>query len=215
MRAVRLIPIILLTLLAACASTFPAQVARFQQMPAPSGQTFIIQAKDPAKAGSLEFAAYADLVRNQLIAEGYQPAANPQAATLAVGLDYGVSSGREKLATRPGFGPSFGRGFYGYPFYYPYSRFGYPYRWGFYDPFWGPFDYPEVYSYTVYRSFVDMEIKRAGTNDSVFEGTAEATTRTDNLTKLVPNLVEALFTNFPGQSGERIRVRVPLDDKRS
>jgi hypothetical protein len=215
MRAVRLLPIVLLTFLAACASTFPAQVARFQQLPPPSGQTFVIQAKDPQKAGSLEFQAYADLVRQQLIREGYQQAASPQAATLVVGLDYGVSNGREKLATRPGFGPSFGYGFgrLGYPYHYPYSRFGYPYRWGFYDPFWG-FDYPEVYSYTVYKSFVDMEIKRAGTNENVFEGRAEANTRSDDLTRLVPNLVQAMFTNFPGRSGERVRVNVPLERDR-
>lgn len=220
MRAVRLLPIFLLTLLAACASTFPAQVARFQQLPAPTGQTFVIQSKDPAKAGSLEFATYANLVRERLVAQGYQPAAGPQAATLVVGLDYGVSNGREKIATRPGFGPRFGlgygHGFYRYPYYYPVGRYGYPYRWGFYDPFWGAgFDYPEVYSYTVYKSFVDMEIKRAGTNENVFEGRAEANTSSDDLTKLVPNLVTAMFTNFPGRSGERVRVNVPLSGKRS
>ena len=67
----------------------------------------------------------------------------------------------------------------------------------------------------MYRSFVDMEIKRTGTNDNVFEGRAEATTRSDDLTKLVPRLVQALFTNFPGHSGERVRVNVPLEAKRS
>lgn len=219
MRAFRLLPIALLTLLAACASTFPAQVARFQQLPAPAGQSFVIQPRDPAKAGSLEFATYANLVRERLIAQGYQPAANAQAATLVVNLDYGVSTGREKLATRPGFGSRFG-GFYGWPYYgYPYyvgRRYRPFFHGSFYDPFWSsPFDYPEVYSYTVYNSFVDMRITRAGTNDSVFEGRAEANTRSDDLTRLVPNLVTAMFTNFPGRSGERVRVNVPLDKARS
>src|SRR5688572_31115556 len=113
MRAIRLLPIALLALLAACASSFPAQVARFQQLPAPTGQTFVIQAKDPAKSGSLEFANYANLVRERLIAQGYQPAASPQAATMIVNLDYGVSNGREKVRTRPGFG--YGYGYYGSP----------------------------------------------------------------------------------------------------
>jgi hypothetical protein len=221
MRAFRLIPIALLTLLAACASSFPAQVARFQQLPAPSGQSFVIQSKDPAKAGGLEFATYANLVRDRLVAQGYQPAASAQAATLVVNLDYGVSNGREKVATRPGFGSRFG-GFYGGPFGYGYPyyvgrRYFRPYYFGsFYDPFWSsPFDYPEVYSYTVYNSFVDMRITRAGTNESVFEGRAEANTRSDDLTRLVPNLVTAMFTNFPGRSGERVRVNVPLDERRS
>jgi len=136
-----------------------------------------------------------------------------QAATLVVSLDYGVSNGRERVATRPGFGTGFGH--FGYPYYgYPFRRGFYrPYYWGsFYDPFWGgAFDYPEVYSYTVYNSFVDMKIARAGTNESVFEGRAEANTRSDDLTRLVPNLVTAMFTNFPGRSGERVRVNVPLE----
>ena len=114
----------------------------------------------------------------------------------------------------------FGRGFgyYGFPHYYGFAHRGFyrPYHWGFYDPFWGsPFDYPEVYSYTVYNSFVDMKIARTGTNESVFEGRADANTRTDDLTRLVPNLVAAMFTNFPGRSGERVRVNVPLDSRRS
>jgi Domain of unknown function (DUF4136) len=222
MRAIRLLPIALLALLAACASSFPAQVARFQQLPAPTGQTFVIEPRDPAKKGSLEFATYANLVRERLMAQGYQPAANAQAATLVVNLDYGVSNGREKVATRPGLGSRFGYGYfgspwgYGYP-YYAGRRFRSPFFYGsFYDPFWGSaFDYPEVYSYTVYNSFVDMRISRAGTNDSVFEGRAEANTRSDDLTRLVPNLVTAMFTNFPGRSGERVRINVPLDDRRS
>ena len=222
MRAVRLLPVLLLSLLAACASTFPAQVARFQQLPAPTGQSFVIQSKDPAKTGGLEFATYANIVRDRLVAQGYQPAASPQAATLVVNLDYGVSNGREKVATRPGFGPSFGFGYsrfgygrFGYPFGYPYGFRSPFYRGAFYDPFWGgAFDYPEVYSYTVYNSFVDMRITRAGTNESVFEGRAEANTRSNDLTRLVPNLVQAMFTNFPGRSGEKVRVNVPLDDRR-
>lgn len=222
MRAIRLLPIALLALLTACASSFPAQVARFQQLPAPTGQTFVIEPKDPAKKGSLEFATYANMVRERLSAQGYQPAASPQAATLVVNLDYGVSNGREKVATRPGFGSRFGYGYFGSPFGYGYPyyvgrRFRSPFFYGsFYDPFWGSaFDYPEVYSYTVYNSFVDMRITRAGTNDSVFEGRAEASTRSDDLTRLVPNLVTAMFTNFPGRSGERVRIKVPLDDRRS
>lgn len=221
MRAVRLFPVLLLTLLAACTATLPANVARFQAMPAPSGQSFFIQPTDPARSGSLEFRTYADIVRQRLAAQGYQPAADANSATLLVTLDYGVSNGRERVATRPGFGPSFGgywgRGYYG-PYAYPYyaGRYRQPYFYGsFYDPFWGSaFDAPEVYSYTVYNSYVDMKIARAANKESVFEGRAEANTRSDDLTRLVPNLVTAMFTNFPGRSGERVRVNVPLDAQR-
>src|SRR3546814_5988609 len=88
---------------------------------------------------------------------------------------------------------------------------------GWYDPFWGPWgwDAPEVYSYTVYSSFLDMKITRARTGESVFEGRAETQTRSDDLTKLVPKLVTAMFTNFPGRSGETIKEKVHAPPKKT
>ena len=45
-------PAALLTL-SACATGFPAQVQRFQAMPAPQGQSFYVQAADPENRGGL------------------------------------------------------------------------------------------------------------------------------------------------------------------
>ena len=47
-------PVALLAL-SACATGLPTQVSRFQAMPAPQGQTFVIQPKDPRDRGGLEF----------------------------------------------------------------------------------------------------------------------------------------------------------------
>ena len=196
--------------LSACATGLPTQVSRFQAMPAPAGQTFVIQPADPQDRGGLEFAQYAELVRRHLIAQGYQDAASPAAATFVVTLDYGVDRGREKIVTYPGSG-------FGGSFYRPYySRFGYfgrgyhPFYYGWHDPFWSsPFDYPEVRSYTQYTSFLDMDIKRTADGQALFEGTAQARSRTNELPVLVPNLVEAMFTNFPGRSGETVKITVP------
>ncbi len=192
-----------LLMLSACATPFQSRVSRFQQMPAPSGQSFVIQAADRQKADSLEFNQYASLVRERLIAQGYQPASSQLRPTLVVDLDYGVNDGREKIDTRPG------TGMWG-----PWG-WGWGHRWwrsGWYDPFWGPWgpwDQPEVYSYTVYNSFLEMRIARTGTGERVFEGRAEALTRSDDLTTLVPNLVQAMFTNFPGRSGETVKIKLP------
>ena len=181
--------------LSACATGLPTQVSRFQAMPAPAGQTFVIQPADPQDRGGLEFAQYA--------------------ATFVVTLDYGVDRGREKIVTYPGSG-------FGGSFYRPYySRFGYfgrgyhPFYYGWHDPFWSsPFDYPEVRSYTQYTSFLDMDIKRRADGQALFEGTAQARSRTNELPVLVPNLVEAMFTNFPGRSGETVRITVPNPPRR-
>ena len=194
--------------LSACATPFQSKVSRFQQMPAPSGQSFVIQAADRAKGDGLEFAQYANLVRERLAAQGYQPASSRAGATLVVDLDYGVNGGREKIDTRPGsYGPWGPWGPWGWnPWYGRYGWHG-----GFYDPFWSPWGWsaPEVYSYTVYNSFLAMRITSTRTGERVFEGSAEAQTRTNDLPSLVPNLVQAIFTNFPGRSGETVQVKIP------
>jgi len=207
-------PVALLSL-AACATPFRADVARFQAMPAPQGQSFFIQPTDQRLQGGLEFATYAQLVGQRLAAQGYQQAADAKSATLVVLLDYGVDNGREKVVTSPGFGggygpwgPGFGWGGYG--------RWGYRlYYFGLCgDPFWGGgwgdgFGGGDVSSYTVYTSHLSMRINRAVDGQSLFEGEAKARSRGDDLTRLVPNLVEAMFTNFPGRSGEVVKITVP------
>jgi hypothetical protein len=195
-----------------CTTGFPAQVSRFQALPAPQGQSFVIEAADTENRGGLEFARYADLVRQHLLAQGFREASGRGDATLIVSLDYGVDNGRERVVSTPGPG-------YGFGFRRPYfSRFGYlghrrnPFYWGFYDPFWD--DFGDVRSYTVFRSFLDMDIRRASDGQAVFEGLAQAQSRTNQLQVLVPNLVEAMFTGFPGNSGETVRITVQ-DDPRS
>ena len=202
--------------LSACATGFSTQVSRFQAMPAPQGQSFYIQAERPENRGGLEFGRYADLVRRHLLAQGFAEAVSPEAATLAVTLDYGVDNGQTRVTTTPGLG--FGGG---YGFHRPYySRFGgyygrrSPFYYGWHDPFFDGFGYPEVNSYTVYTSYVDMDIKRTADGQSVFEGTAKARSGTDRLQVLVPNLIEALFTGFPGNSGETVRITVPNEPRR-
>lgn len=210
-------PVALLTL-AACASSFQAKVNRFQAMPAPQGQSFYVTAADPADRGSLEFSQYASLVAQKLGAYGYQPAPSADAATLIVALDYGVDQGREKLRTVPGtgwrgydpfWGPYWGPAYWT-PYYYGRRHFIY----GFHDPFlFGP-GYDEVESYTVYTSGLNMKISRRADGQNVFEGKAEALSRGNDLTYLVPNLIEAMFTGFPGNSGETVKITVPPPAKR-
>ena len=213
-------PAALLTL-SACATGLPTQVKRFQALPAPSGQTFWVQAADMNEQGGLEFSRYAELVRRYMAGQGYVPAPSPQSAAFIVSVDYGVDNGQNRVVSRPGFrggigyGGGFGYGRFGYggfgyrPYY---SRFGYfggyrsPFYYGWDDPFWGGSD---IDSYTVFTSYLDLDIKRAADGQSLFEGTAKARSRTDDLRVLVPNLVEAMFTGFPGNSGEVVRITVP------
>lgn len=217
-------PVALLAL-SGCATGLPTRVTRFQQLPVPAGQTFAIQPAQAENRGGLEFARYADMVRQALAAEGYTPVANGGQADLVVSLDYGVDNGRTEVRSFPSafggsrFGLGFGYGRFGYsPFY---SRFGYggrfrsPFYYGYNDPFLfdGFGGYDDVRSYTVYTSYLDLDIRRRD-GQAVFEGTARARSRTDDLTRLVPPLVEAIFTDFPGRSGETVKITIPSEPRR-
>lgn len=208
-----MMPLALLSV-AACATPFKAKVNRFQAMPAPTGQSFVIKPADPKREGSLEFAQYATLVSQKMTQIGYQQAPSPDAASLIVTLDYNVDGGREKIRSSPsaGFGFSrFGYGPFGYSgFGYGRSRFAY----GFYDPFLFGSGYNDIESYTVYNSGLRVDIARKADGQRVFEGKADAMSLNNNLTYLVPNLVEAMFTGFPGNSGETVRITVPPPAKR-
>ncbi len=214
-RSTKLMPLAALALLAGCAPTFEARVARFQQLPPPGGQTFVIEPRDKENVGGLEFATYANLVRQKLVANGYTEAQNPGGAALTVKLDYTVGAPREQIRTRPGFGGwgGFGPG-WGWNPYWGRAGFG---GWGGGFGGWGGGfggwgggfggGGNDVYSVTQYNSAVALKIERNADKTSLFEGRAETVSSSNNLTRLVPNLVTAIFTNFPGNSGETVRVK--------
>lgn len=213
-----LLAVPLLLSLSACASTFDAKVSRFQrELPAPAGQTFAVVAEDPRDQGGLEFSQYASLVSAQMQKIGYQPA-NPENADLVVRFDYGVDAGHDRVQSTgfsdpfwsPWYGPGYGYGrgwgrggFYG-------RGWGY----GWYDPFFTGGGYNSVDVVTVYTSGIDMKIDRRADGKRLFEGKAEAASTSNRLPYLVPNLVEAMFTDFPGHNGETVRISVAPEKKK-
>jgi hypothetical protein len=187
--------------LAACSQNFRSDVTRFQsQLPAPQGQSFAVVADDPALAGGLEFARYADLVETEMERLGYVQA-SPERASLLVRFDYGVDNGRERVRSTPFARDPFFGPWYGYRRPYYRSRlWGY----GWHDPW---FD-DDLDSYTVYASGIELKIDRTADGERLFEGRAQALSTSNRLQYLVPNLVEAMFTDFPGNSGETVRISI-------
>ncbi|WP_443112412.1 DUF4136 domain-containing protein [Erythrobacter sp. BLCC-B19] len=202
------LPLALVVGLSACATPFKADVSRFAvPLPAPQGQTFAVVAEDPKLAGGLEFATYANEVAAEMTQLGYARASSPETADMLVRFDYRVDGGRERVRTDlngAGFGPwgrwgGWGGGFGAWGF-------------GFNDPFFGG---PDVRSYTIYTSGVDVKIDRRADGQRLFEGKAEAVSRSNRLPRLVPNLVDALFTGFPGNSGETVRITIRDDNEKT
>lgn len=227
--------------LSACATGIPAKVTRFQAMPAPQGETFyVVPGMGLAQGGGLEFSRHAALVAQHMAAQGYAQAASAEAATMIVQLGYTVDDGTERVVVdrfgndpwlrgydpfRRGFYSPYGRFgtrfdprfdiWYGRPYY---SRFGYwggsrsPFYYGWDDPFW--FGGPNVRQYTEYKSELDLDIRRRADNRQLFDGRAVARSTTDETGVLVPNLIQAMFTGFPGKDGETVRITVPAQRRR-
>lgn len=204
---------LILLALAACAQNFNARVSRFQaQLPPPQGQSFAVVADDPALSGGIEFTQYARHVSDRMAALGYSPAADPQASTLIVRFDYGIDKGRERIRSSartmrdPFWDPWYGYGRFGYWSSHRYGPWGY----GWYDP-WFDSGYE---TYTVYTSGISLKIDRRADGVRLFEGKAEAVSTSNRLAWLVPNLVEAMFTGFPGNSGETVRISIAPEKKK-
>jgi len=217
-------------MLAACATGLPTKVTRYSAMPAPAGQTFYVVPADGRQAG-LEFGTFAAMIAQQLQAQGYRPAGTPQLADMLVKVDYGVDQGTTEYVVERPFGPRYRWGPYGWgyrdPFFDPYwgVQWGRPYwspwshdpfYYGWDDPFWYSSPYagygafgPRIRQYTRYESHLDMQIVRRADNAPLFEGHVKARSQTDELARLVPNLIQAMFTGFPGRSGETVRITVP------
>ena len=220
--------------LSACATGLNTQVSRYQAAAITPGQTFYVVPEQGA-AGP-QFYHYAAMVSQQLTTQGLRPAGAPQVADVLVKLDYGVDEGTTQYDEEPyygsryryggfgyndpfrginygpygsrwGYGPSWGS-YYGRPYY---SRWGgYPFYYGWNDPFWYRSPYStQIREYTVYESFLDMDLVRRSDNAPLFQGHAKARSRTDELNELVPSLVTAMFTGFPGKSGETVKITVP------
>lgn len=229
-----LAPVALLAV-AGCATPFSADVSRFSALPIQQGQSFYVVPDDARLENSLEFGQYAGLIAERMRGNGYVPAASASTANLLVRVAYGVDQGHERIRSTGfggsgfgyggfgggsgfgyGFGARYGYGGFGWGGYNPY--FGYGRRafvYGFDDPFLFGSGYNDIESYTVYQSQLTMKIERPGTRERVFEGRAEARSRDRDLTTVVPNLIDAMFTGFPGNTGKTVRITLAPPERQA
>jgi hypothetical protein len=195
--------------LAACASPkyVVSDVTRFHTLPAaPSGQTFVIATVSSDQSESLAYRKYADQVSAKLQSLGLRAASGPNAAAdYVVTLRYSVRGPTPDVESRTGYW-GFGAG-YGY-------RHG-PWGWGgFYEPGWD--HYTDTRQLFVRR--VDVDIYRGASYDTpkkerVFEGRALSTGQNGQLEPVMPYILDAMFKDFPGRSGETIHVSVQVPEE--
>ena len=189
------ITVLLAGLIMSCSRNVDCEVTTFHAQPLPQGEKIRVVPIDSSKIGSIEFTAYASMISEQLRSIGYNPVDDDEEAHLIAEVDYDVVTSRTKIKTTtdPYVLYHFNFGRYHYPYYYG--------RFGVMDP-----PYYREYTGTVYNRSLTINIVEAeGINTPerkvIFESSIASTGREKNLSKIMPYLVVAAFTNFPGESG--------------
>jgi hypothetical protein len=164
----------------------------------PPGSVAIMPLQD--QRGSLEFQAYAEMVAEELGRAGYPPvpATIVPPPAYEAWLTWGVGDAVREIRGSPStiFG---GTSIFG-------SRTGFGMGVG--VPLGSP---GYVESRTLYTKWVRLVLRPFGDPDAanVFEGRAVTSDGSASIDPVMPYLVEALFTNFPGGSGRTETIRIP------
>lgn len=201
LHATRLLPTILLLMLSGgCTSALRSDVVTFHEGPLPAGETIRVVAADPQLQTSLEFRNYANLISEELRKIGYTPAGTQGQAELLAEVSYSVEPGPTTVSIdRP-------ERFVRYHFYY--GRYYDPFYFGVYNN-WGP----EVYTTPSYQRTLLVNIMHNDNERSrIFEGRVQSTGRQNLLPQIMPYLITAMFTNYPGENGVTKVVTIEMDE---
>jgi hypothetical protein len=185
------------TLLGACTVQVKSDVTRFHENALPRGETIRVVAAGPAAAADLEFRHYADMVAGHLKRIGYTPVAGDAPAQLTATLAWSVADKDTITRSRPD------------------TFVSYHFAWGHYhDPwYFGVHDAweDEVYTYVVYHRDVSVVIADPA-GKHLFEGRVHSAGREREISQVMPYLLTALFSNYPGESGVTKLVTIRRDD---
>jgi hypothetical protein len=194
------------SLLGGCASEqLRADVVRFHSgFAVQSGQSIAVRPVDAALTNSLEFSSYAAVLTDRLARLGYKPVASGP-TDLVAELAYGQvtrdtsieGAGRSPVTVGVGVGGGSGSFGLGGGLSFPIGRKS--------DQNRGMRD-----------TQVSVRIKRSGEDKLLWEGRATSESlnvEANSLTALMPSMIEAILSNFPGESGKTIRYTPPKPKK--
>lgn len=192
--------------LAGCATNLVSDVTTFGHADIPAGATVQVVPMDAKKGDSLEFKTYANMVGDALGQHGFKPTPSDSQPQYVAKLNYSVDDGKVMVRSDPDFGYY---GSYGRPWGWgPYPNYGW--GWGYYyDPFYPPYS-NDVSSFVVYRRTLHLAIVNTANNQQVFEAKVESAGTNNHLNEVMPYMIKALFSRYPGDNGKTVRVKVPI-----
>jgi Domain of unknown function (DUF4136) len=198
--------IFLLGALSGCA-LLRSQVAVLHHLPKDLSGTAYVMIPFKEQEGSLQHKAYEEVVRQELNAKGFRETTVDQAQTVVV-FAYGIDTGRGVVSSYPIIGQteaSTCSTFDGTIQSYGCSAW----------PTYGVVGTRET-SQTEYKRVLRIDIveKQAlaeGNIKKLYEGRVVSSGFSDQLDKVLPKMVKALFEDFPGQSGSTKTSFQPTD----
>lgn len=203
-----------LLVLSACQTAVQSDVVTFHQEPLPMGESIKVRAANPEKEGSLEFRRYAELVVQHLRDIGYDPLplGSDAPSELIAEFDYEISQGPTEVVVSD-------RRLYS-RYHFHLGRFYDPFYFGLYDS-WDPFFSGPVFSDPFFTDAqtIDSFVRRLELNiidpepqrERIFEGRVESVGPRSELPEVMPYMITAMFTNFPGESGVTKVVTIERD----
>ena len=160
-----------------------------------------------SSSNTLEFGMYASRVASHLQTYGWTHASSGS-PDYTVLLDYQMGDSRERQGSIPIMGQTGGGTTYHSGSANSYGSYGST-RGTYSGTSYTPATYGVVgsspYSFTVHDRYLDMKIRDRG-GRSVFEGRVVSTGESAEIAEVLPQMIDSLFTKFPGESGKTKRM---------
>lgn len=182
--------ILIIIPLAGCSKSIVSEVSRFHNLPAPNAETIEVVSMDPDLQNSLEFGQYANLVGQQLGKVGYRPPKDgPSLLVARIAYDIRTINDAVDYGPRSSFGIGVGSGGH-----HSSVGVGISFPIGNNEP------------RQSYIRFLSLEIIRRSDGAKLYEGQVSSRGQ-ESLSLVMPYLLDALFQDFPGQSGSSSKIK--------
>jgi len=191
-------------LLAGCASFVETKVSAFHELePSLSGVTYaLVPSKE--QEDSLEFQAYAKLVKVELEKRGMTEAPLNQ-AKYAIFMFYGIDNGKEVISSYPIFGQTGTSSSYTTGTVTSYGNMatysGTTYKTPTYGVVGSGTSSDTVFTRYLNIDIIDIAKSGNGKVKKVYEGKAISSGSSGQLAPVMPAIVKSVFEDFPGKSG--------------
>ena len=199
-----------MVLLSGCAGFIKSDVAVFHQLPeTPSTTTYSFYPLE-GQGHSLEYKSYQNQIRLKLQEYKFVEVPMEDKPEAIIAFNYGVDSGRESLSSVPIYGQTGVSSSTSYGTVNSQGGFGTYSGTTTYTPTYGVVGSSTVsstkYGRTLWLSIVELKSVGTGNLNVLYEARVNSAGSSSQLPKVMPSMIEAIFKDFPGKSGETRRV---------